>query len=61
MLVYVDTGWNKQQAAIAGQGIMWMSVWCENILNKKKSLSRDSSMLEFFKSPSGTAAAENWR
>jgi hypothetical protein len=44
-----------ERAATAGQGIMWMFVWYEKILEeKKKSLSHDSSMLDFFKSSSGT-------
>jgi len=55
--VYVDNVWNEQQAATAGQGIMWMFVWYEKILEEKKSLSHDSSMLDFFKLSSGTPAS----
>jgi len=40
--VYVDIGWIKKQAATAEQGIMWMFVWSEKIL-EEKSLYHDSS------------------
>jgi len=46
-----------ERAATAGQGIMWMFVWYEKIMEEKKSLSRDSSMLDFFKSSAGTPAS----
>jgi len=39
----VDIDWHEQQAATAGQGIMWIFVWYEKILEEmKKSLSHDS-------------------
>jgi len=46
-----------ERAATAGQGIMWMFVRYEKIMEEKKSLSRDSSMIDFFKSSSGTPAS----
>jgi hypothetical protein len=45
---------NKQRAAATKQGIMRLSACYENILEgKKKYLSHQSSMLDFFKSASG--------
>jgi hypothetical protein len=43
-----DIDWNEQRAATSGQGIMRIFVCCEGILKeKKRSLSRQISMLDF--------------
>jgi hypothetical protein len=53
-----DSGLNQQRATKIRQGIMGMLACYENILKeKKKSLSRQTSMLDFYKSPSGTCAS----
>jgi hypothetical protein len=55
--VFEDTDWNKQQSAAAGQGITRMLACCKEILKeRKRSLSRQCSVLTFFKS-SGTRAS----
>jgi hypothetical protein len=49
--VFEDTEWNKQRVAATGQGITRMLAFCKEILKKKKrTLSRQTSMIAFFES-----------
>jgi hypothetical protein len=53
-----DIDSNEQRAATTGQGIMRMLACYEEVLKeKKRSLSRQSSVLDFFKSHSETHAS----
>jgi hypothetical protein len=55
--VFEESDWNGQRAAATGQRIMWMLACSEEILKEKKgSLPRQSSVLNFFKSSSRTRA-----
>jgi hypothetical protein len=54
--VFEDSDWNEQRAARTGQRIMWIIARYEEIL-KKERFSRQNSMLDFFKSSSGTSAS----
>ena len=48
----------EQQAATIRQGIMRLLAWCKEILQeKKKSSRRQTSVLDSFKSSSGTLAS----
>lgn len=51
---FEDTDWNKQREAATGQGVMRMLACYEEILKKKKYLSGQTSVYDFFKSSSGT-------
>ena len=56
--VGVDTDWNKQRAATTRQAITRIPACCKVFLKKKqKSLSRQCSVLAFFKSSSGVRAS----
>jgi hypothetical protein len=55
--VFEDSDWNGQRAATPGQGIMRMFVCYEVILTEMRSLSPQISVLDFFKSSSGTPAS----
>jgi hypothetical protein len=53
--VFEASDWNRQRAVPTEQGIMRMLACCEEILKEKeRSLSRQTSVLDFFNSPSGT-------
>jgi hypothetical protein len=47
----------EQQSATIRQGIMRLLAWYEEILQEKKSLRRQTSVLDSFKSSSGTLAS----
>jgi hypothetical protein len=56
--MFEDRGLNQQRAAKTRQGFIKMLAFYENILKeKKRSLSHQTSMLDFFKSSSGTYAS----
>ena len=55
--VFEDSDWNGQRAGTPGQGIMRMFVCYEVILTEMRSLSPQISVLDFFKSSSGTPAS----
>ena len=53
-----DIDWNRQQATTTIQGIITILACCEEILlEKKRSLSCLTSVLDFFKSSSGTCVS----
>ena len=51
--VFADTNLNEQRAATTTQGIIWISSYYGNILQKKRYFSLHTSVLDFFKSSSG--------
>jgi hypothetical protein len=56
--VFEDSGLNQQRAEKTRHGFMKMRACYKSILKeKKRSLSRQTSMLDFFKSSSGTYAS----
>ena len=55
--VFEDIGLNKKRVATTRQGIMRLLTCCEEILKEKKeSVSQQTSLFDFFKSPSGTGS-----
>jgi hypothetical protein len=55
--VFEDTDSKEQPAARTRQGIMRLLTCCEILKEKKSSLSRQTSVLDFFTSSSGTRAS----
>ena len=55
--VFADTNLNEQRAATTTQGIIWISSYYGNILQKKRYFSLHTSVLDFFKSSAGTSAS----
>ena len=53
-----DIAWNEQRPAATLQGIIRMLGCYEEILKERRSLPRQTSVLDLFKSPSGTITSQ---
>jgi hypothetical protein len=53
-----DIAWNEQRPAATSQGIIRMLGCYEEILKERRSLPRQTSVLDLFKSPSGTLTSQ---